>query len=172
VSHQIATSASDPSAALYWLSACDNAPAIVKTGWIGSQQVAFAPTKNFTQVPHEPGYSAMWSTVGTMVMFTDAKSASAAFTAMEQADDACSQSLPHVGTTASITDGRSWSVTWNPGPIPQFRTYAVQRGPVVELLRVVEAQGEPQPPSYDGSQDTAVLNDMAGHLCAYAGACQ
>ena len=171
---------------LYWLSACEDAPTVFATGWKGSQEVAFAPTKNFTPSDHEPGYTAPWSTVGIMLMFTDAKSASAAFTAIEQTNDGCANRVAGLHEAAnfseekrvaSITTGQSWWLV-NPGNAQyDMHAYAVQRGSFIMLLRANKnAQGFSQVPSYtggsDGGADTAVLNDIATHLCAYAGACQ
>jgi hypothetical protein len=105
-----------------------------------------------------------------MVMFADAKSAAAAFTAVAKLNDTCAAN-GHFQRVASITTGQSWAMSWiGAAPIQMMRTYAVQRGPVIMVLQLVESTG--QAPAYDGGQDTATLNDIAEHLCAHSGACQ
>jgi hypothetical protein len=170
-----------------WPSMCQNGPTVSATGWKGSQQAQYVPTKNFQPSGHEPGFTAPWSAIGTMMVFADAKSASAALAAIEQAIDTCPPQAASanepvhfsgVKKVASTPTGQSW---WHPAPAGNTRfdghVYAVQRGPYIMLLQVdKDTQGFSQAPSYtggsDGGADTAVLNDIADHLCAYAGACE
>jgi hypothetical protein len=163
---QIVTASANSNA--YWSGACDNWPTASQSGWVGTQEVAFAPTENFRVTSVAPGYTAPWSTTGQMVMFADAASAASAFTAVEKLNDSCPAGL--IKQVSSVASGRSRAMSWNgPSPIQAMRTYAVQRGSVIMVLQLVESDG--QAPAYDGGQDTAVLDDIAQHLCDYAGAC-
>lgn len=179
--HEI-TSTADRNGGLYWLSACEDAPTVSANGWKGSQEVAFAPTKNFVPSGHEPGYAAPWATVGILLVFADAKSATAAATAMGKVNDGCAARLTGLHEAggvvgkrvASTATGQSWSVTAASSNVDfsEAHSYVVQRGSLLMLLRVTRNVGFSQAPAYTGDADTAVLNDIADHLCAYAGACQ
>ncbi|MEY9893740.1 hypothetical protein ABIA31_007420 [Catenulispora sp. MAP5-51] len=165
--NRVLSAAEDPNA--FWSGACDNWPNAPQSGWTGTQEVAFAPTKNFTTTGVAPGYDAPWANAGQMVMFADAKSAAAAYAAVVKLNDTCAPN-GHYQRVASIPGGQSWAMSWiGSSPIQMMRTYAVQRGSVIMVLQLIERPG--QAPTYDGGQDTATLNDIAGHLCAYAGAC-
>jgi hypothetical protein len=124
--------------------------------------------------------------IGTLLTFDDAKSASAAFTAIVQENDGCKARVTGLNESAhfsdekrvaSIATGQSWWLTPAPGDSQyDMHDYAVQRGASIMLLQVGKnTTGFTQVPSYtggsDGGADTAVLNDIASHLCGSAGSC-